>query len=89
MATHSIILAWEILWTGEPGSYSPCGRKDSDTAEHAQTGHNFFKKLKNEKEPWIIKKMQNRCLPLAQDSKMTDCYRGMGDSQKSTQRSQR
>ena len=70
---------------GSLAGYSPCGRKDSDTAEHAQTGHNFFFKLKNEKEPWLIKKMKNRYLPLAQDSKMTDCYRGMGDSQKSTQ----
>ena len=27
MATHSSILAWEILWTEEP---SPCGLRDSD-----------------------------------------------------------
>ena len=26
MATHSSILAWEIPWTEEPGSYSPQGR---------------------------------------------------------------
>ena len=25
MATHSSILAWEIPWTEEPGSYSPWG----------------------------------------------------------------
>ena len=31
MATHSGILAWEILWTEEPaGLYSPQGRKESD-----------------------------------------------------------
>ena len=27
MATHSSILAWEILWTKEP---SPCGLRESD-----------------------------------------------------------
>ena len=27
MATHSSILAWEILWTEKPGGYSPWGRK--------------------------------------------------------------
>ena len=34
MATHSGILAWRILWTGEPGRlHSPWGRKESDTTE--------------------------------------------------------
>ena len=33
MATHSSILAWRIPWTEEPGSYSPWGRKESDTTE--------------------------------------------------------
>ena len=28
MATHSSILAWEIPWTEEPGSYSPWGCKE-------------------------------------------------------------
>ena len=32
MATHSSILAWRIPWT-EPASYSPRGRKESDTTE--------------------------------------------------------
>ena len=32
MATHSIIFAWEIPWTEEPGC-SPWGLKDSDTTE--------------------------------------------------------
>ena len=27
MAAHSSILAWEILWTEDPGGYSPCGCK--------------------------------------------------------------
>ena len=27
VATHSIILAWEIPWTDEPGGYSPWGCK--------------------------------------------------------------
>ena len=33
MATHSRILAWRIPWAEEPGSYSPWGRKGSDTTE--------------------------------------------------------
>ena len=33
MAAHSSILAWRILWTEEPGGYSPQGRKESDTTE--------------------------------------------------------
>ena len=27
--THSSILAWRILWTEEPGGYSPWGYKES------------------------------------------------------------
>ena len=34
MAAHSSILAWKILWTEEPGVYSPEGRKESDMTEH-------------------------------------------------------
>ena len=30
MATHSSILAWEILWTEEPGRLQSMGRKESD-----------------------------------------------------------
>ena len=33
METHSNILAWKIPWTEEPGSYSPCGRKELDMTE--------------------------------------------------------
>ena len=33
MATHSSILAWRILWTGQPGGYSPRGLKETDTTE--------------------------------------------------------
>ena len=33
MATHSSILAWEIVWTEESGGLSPWGRKESDTTE--------------------------------------------------------
>ena len=35
MATHSSILAWEILWTEEPGRMGPWGHKESDTTENA------------------------------------------------------
>ena len=36
MATHSNILAWEILWTEEPGRLlgGHWGRKKSDMTEH-------------------------------------------------------
>ena len=38
MATHSSILAWEILWTEEPGRlYSPWGCKELDTTEQLST----------------------------------------------------
>ena len=34
MITHSIILAWRISWTEEPGGlYTPWGRKESDSTE--------------------------------------------------------
>ena len=33
------ILAWKILWTEEPGSYSPWGGKESNTTDH--THYNF------------------------------------------------
>ena len=36
MATQSSILAWEIPWTEEPGSYCPWGRKESDMSEYIQ-----------------------------------------------------
>ena len=31
IATHSSILAWEILWTEEPGRLQSMGHKESDT----------------------------------------------------------
>ena len=33
MATHSSILAWEILWTEEPGGLQSMGKQKSDTTE--------------------------------------------------------
>ena len=33
VAAHSSILAWRILWTEEPGGYSPWGCKESDSTE--------------------------------------------------------
>ena len=33
MAAHSSILAWRILWTEEPGGYSPQGCKELDMTE--------------------------------------------------------
>ena len=37
MAAHSSILAWKMLWTWEPGGYSPQGSKESDMTERANT----------------------------------------------------
>ena len=31
MASHSSILAWEILWTKEPGGLQSTGSQESDT----------------------------------------------------------
>ena len=44
MATHSCILAWKILWTEEPGSYSPWGHKESDMTEQLSLSLHFFLK---------------------------------------------
>ena len=37
MATHSSILAWNILWTEEPGGLQSMGCKESDMTEHSHT----------------------------------------------------
>ena len=37
MASHSSILAWKISWTERLAGYSPWGRKEPDTTEHAHT----------------------------------------------------
>ena len=40
MATHSRMLAWEVLWTGEPGMlYSPWSFEKSDMTEQLGTKH--------------------------------------------------
>ena len=41
MAAHSSILAWKMLWTWEPGGYSPQGSKESDTTEATQQQQDF------------------------------------------------
>ena len=33
LAAHSSVLAWRILWTGEPGGLSPQCRKQLDMTE--------------------------------------------------------
>ena len=33
MATHSSILAWEILWTEEPGGLQSTGSQESDITQ--------------------------------------------------------
>ena len=44
MATPSIILAWEILLTEEPGGYSPWSYRELYLTEHVHTAKNplFF-----------------------------------------------
>ena len=41
-ATHSSILTWEILWTEEPGSYSPWGQKESDMTSRLYSNNNMW-----------------------------------------------
>ena len=44
MSTPSSILAWRILWTEEPGGYSPWGRRESDATDgpSARAAHDFY-----------------------------------------------
>ena len=43
MAAHSIILAWKIPWTEEPGGlYSPWGRKKLDMTYQLNNKHNPY-----------------------------------------------
>ena len=37
MATHSIILAWRIPWTEEPGRLQSMGSQESATTEQLRT----------------------------------------------------
>ena len=39
MATHSIILAWRIPWTEEPGRLQSMGSPESDTTERLNHHH--------------------------------------------------
>ena len=43
MVTYSSIHAWKIPWTEETsGDYSPWGRRESDTTEHALAGWHTY-----------------------------------------------
>ena len=42
--THSSILAWEIPWTEELGSYSPWGHKQLDTTTPHKILHTKYSK---------------------------------------------
>ena len=49
MATHSSILAWEILWTEETSGledYSPWGQKALDTTEQLNNNNNKITTIK-------------------------------------------
>ena len=45
MATHSIILAWEITWTEEPGRLQSMGCQELDTTEQLHTQMFFWNSL--------------------------------------------
>ena len=40
LATHSIILAWRIPWTEEPGGLQSMGSQELDTAEQLSRAQN-------------------------------------------------
>ena len=45
MAAHSNVLAWEIPWTEQPGSYNPWEARESDMTEQRNnnnTGTKIF-----------------------------------------------
>ena len=44
MATHSIILAWRIPWTEEPGGLQSMGLQESDMTQRLNHHHQFLKK---------------------------------------------
>ena len=46
MATHSSILAWEILWTEKHGGLYSMGPKESDMTEQLSIQHIIYRKLK-------------------------------------------
>ena len=62
MATHSSILAWEIPWTEEPSSHSPCSCKELVGHNLATQQHTPVqnKKLKKKKEFWRTLGMDQR-----------------------------
>ena len=49
MATHSSIVAWEVLWTEILVGYSPWSLKELDMAEHSSNHHQVKKKKKKNK----------------------------------------
>ena len=53
MATHSSILAWKIPWTGSLAGYSPWGRKESNTTEHACLLHRSPGEARMSRAGWL------------------------------------
>ena len=49
MATHSSIVAWEILWTESLVGYSPWSLKELDMAEHSSNHHQVKTKKQTNK----------------------------------------
>ena len=46
MATHSIILTWEIPWTEEPGGLQSMGPQRVRMTEHAHTSQVLYKSMR-------------------------------------------
>ena len=74
-AAHSIILAWRIPWTEEPGGYSPWGHKESDTTKDKHKDPTIWKQQKkknafrgNVQNDWsiVFKKRQKKTEELFQ-----------------------
>ena len=59
MVTHSSILAWEIPWTKEPGSYSPWGGKEPDRTQQLKCNDSKTENMQ------ILKYLRNAYVQIA------------------------
>ena len=58
MATHSSILAWEIPWTEEPSSHSPCSCKELVGHNLATQQHTPVQNKKLKKKKGILEDLR-------------------------------
>ena len=65
MATHSSILAWEILWTEEPGGLQSMGSQKSWTRQsHFHFSFSYIKDLSKDGNTVVKVKVAQSCLTL-------------------------